>query len=85
MRGSSVVEVDGVFVGAAILHPETRQCRFFATDDRVRELHGRTMPDLAAVRRQAYEQFHAAGRREPQTMPPPPPARFGRRPAQACR
>ncbi|TLU74275.1 hypothetical protein [Lichenicoccus roseus] len=90
MLESSVVEVDGVFVGAAILHARTMRCSFFATHERVRALHGCTMPDLDAVRRRAAEQFRAAGRPHPQaaglqTMPPPPPARFGRLPAQACR
>ncbi|MCQ8279727.1 hypothetical protein NFI95_14880 [Acetobacteraceae bacterium KSS8] len=57
MTKSEIVEVDGVFVGAAIQQPDSTQHRFFATHDRVRPLHGATMPSLAAIRHQAARHF----------------------------
>jgi hypothetical protein len=60
MFKSDVVEVDGVFVGAAILQPNRIDRAFFATDDRVRPMHGKILPSLAAVRWHAARQFHAA-------------------------
>lgn len=60
MFKSDVVEVDGVFVGAAILQPNRIDRAFFATDDRVRPMHGKILPSLAAVKWHAARQFHAA-------------------------
>jgi len=60
MFKSDVVEVDGVFVGAAILQPNQTDRAFFATDDRVRPMHGKILPSLAAVKWHAARQFHAA-------------------------
>lgn len=60
MFKSDVVEVDGVFVGAAILQPNRIDRAFFATDDRVRTMHGKILPSLAAVKWHAARQFHAA-------------------------
>ncbi len=58
MIKSEIVEVDGVFVGAAILQSGSTGHRFFATHDRVRPLHGATMPSLAAIRHQAKRHYH---------------------------
>ncbi|WP_419730705.1 hypothetical protein [Lichenicola sp.] len=60
MLKSDVVEVDGVFVGTAILQPNRTDRAFFATHDRVRMLHGKILPSLASVRWHAARQFHAA-------------------------
>lgn len=62
MFKSDVVEVDGVFVGAAILQANRTDRTFFATDDRVRPMHGQILPSLAAVRWHAARQFRAASR-----------------------
>lgn len=74
MFESDVVEIDGVFVGAAILQPNRVDRAFFATDERVRSLHGAVLPSLAAIRHQAARHFRgvsstaeriAGSRREP--------------------
>lgn len=57
MLKSDIVEVDGVFVGAAILQTNHVDRAFFATHERVRALHGRILPDLATVRDQATRCF----------------------------
>lgn len=57
MIKSEVVEVDGVFVGAAILLADRTSHRFFAAHDRVRPLHGTTTSSLAAIRQQATRHF----------------------------
>ena len=59
MLKSDVVEVDGVFVGAAIMQPNRTDRAFFATDDRVRQMHGKILPSLASVRWHAALQFRA--------------------------
>jgi len=63
MIKSDIVEVDGVFVGTAILQNTSEDRaghRFFAIDDRVRPLHGAVLPSLSALRSQAAQTFHAA-------------------------
>jgi hypothetical protein len=61
MLKSDVVEVDGVFVGAAILQPNQIDRAFFAAHERVRSLHGQILPDLATVRYQAARHFREGG------------------------
>ena len=57
MFESEVVEIDGVFVGAAILQPNRVDLAFFATHDRLRPMHGSILPSLAALRHQAAHHF----------------------------
>lgn len=57
MFESDVVEIDGVFVGAAILQPNRIDRTFFATHDRLRPMHGVVLPSLAAIRHQAARHF----------------------------
>ena len=57
MVESEVVEIDGVFVGAAILQPNRVDLAFFATHDRLRPMHGTILPSLAALRHQAARHF----------------------------
>ena len=57
MVESDVVEIDGVFVGTAILQPNRVDRAFFATHDRVRALHGAVLPSLAAIRHLAAHHF----------------------------
>jgi hypothetical protein len=68
MLKSDVVEVDGVFVGAAILQPNRTDRAFYAAHDRVRSLHGHVLPSLADVRTQAARHFHK------RCLPERPPA-----------
>jgi hypothetical protein len=46
MHTSKVVEVDGVFVGAAIMLPESKGWRFVSADRRARDADGCTAPTL---------------------------------------
>ena len=62
MLKSDIVEIDGVFVGAAILQPNRIDRKFFATHERVRSLHGVILPSLSAVRRQAIRHFSLGAR-----------------------
>jgi hypothetical protein len=55
MLQSHVVEVDGIFVGAAVRQPEGY--RFVAVDVRLDQIDGRVWPTLADVRRYARSTF----------------------------
>ena len=57
MVESDVVEIDGVFVGAAILQPNRIDRAFFATHEKLRPLHGAVLPGLAELRHQAARHF----------------------------
>ena len=57
MVESDVVEIDGVFVGAAILQPNLTDRAFFATHERLRPLHGAVLPSLSEIRHQAARHF----------------------------
>lgn len=57
MLESEVVEIDGVFVGTAILQPNRVDLAFFATHHRLRPMHGNILPSLAALRHQAAHHF----------------------------
>ncbi len=57
MLESQVIEIDGVFVGAAILQPNRVDLAFFATHDRLRPMHGSILPSLAALRHEAAHHF----------------------------
>ena len=57
MLQSEVVEIDGVFVGTAILQSNRTDHAFFATHDRLRLMHGAVLPSLAALRQQAARYF----------------------------
>jgi hypothetical protein len=48
---SQVVDVDGVFVGAAVR--ETEGWRFVAVDERTRKMNGDCFPSLEAIRHHA--------------------------------
>jgi hypothetical protein len=69
MLQSHVIEIDGVFVGAAILLDTGY--RFIATDMRLEELDSRTWPSLADVRRLARQMIasSSSGRLGPPSAP----------------
>lgn len=58
MFESDVIEIDGVFVGAAILQPNRTDREFFAIHHLVRPMHGMVLPSLSAIRHQATRYFH---------------------------
>jgi hypothetical protein len=57
MQTSKIVEVDGVFIGAAISLPEAKGWRFKAADHRADKADGITVPtlhDAEQLARRAY-------------------------------
>lgn len=63
MQTSKIVEVDGVFIGAAVLLPEAQGWRFVAADHRADSADGRTAPtlhDAQQLAKRAY--FTSRGR-----------------------
>jgi hypothetical protein len=68
MIRSEVVEVDGVFLGTAILHAGCSGLTFVALHEDVRALNGQVWPTLEAVRRQVagkYRGRHSVARSIP--------------------
>ncbi|GBR18512.1 hypothetical protein AA0616_1313 [Komagataeibacter nataicola NRIC 0616] len=62
MFDSKIIEVDGVFVGAAIITGLATSLRFYATHESVRSLHNAILPDLAALRHHVTATFRRMGR-----------------------
>ena len=58
MIQSHIVEIDGIFVGAAVRQPDGY--RFVAVDVRLDDLDGRVLPSLPDVQRQARSLFLTA-------------------------
>ncbi|MBB2201744.1 hypothetical protein [Gluconacetobacter tumulisoli] len=54
---STIIEVDGVFLGTAILFAGGRLLRFYAVHDSVRALHDQILPDLDSLRRKVGQHF----------------------------
>ncbi len=58
MHTSKVIEVDGIFLGAAVMLPQSRGWRFVAADQRVVPLDGtvaETIEDTRRLARRAYQ------------------------------
>ena len=55
MRESTVIEIDGVFVGSAILQANREDRVFFAVHRSVGAMHRRVLPSLAEVHAQARQ------------------------------
>ncbi len=51
MLSSQIIEIDGVFVGAAVPLPFSSGIRFVAADLRVEELDGSVWPTIADITR----------------------------------
>ncbi|QDH16694.1 hypothetical protein [Swingsia samuiensis] len=60
MLGSTVVEIDGVFLGVAIIVNQTGTRRFYAAHDCVRSLHNKTIPDIDLLKQQVASQARLA-------------------------
>ncbi|EHH68755.1 hypothetical protein [Gluconobacter morbifer] len=56
MLGSTVIEINGVFLGVAILVSASGVRRFYAAHESVRALHNEILPDLAVLRHQVARQ-----------------------------
>ena len=57
MHQSSVIDINGVFVGAAI--EQDQAYRFVATDERLKPLHGSVFPTLREVKSAVSAAFYA--------------------------
>ncbi len=57
MHTSKIVEVDGVFIGAAVLLPGAQGWRFVAADHRADAADGRTAPTLHDAQQLAKRAF----------------------------
>jgi hypothetical protein len=57
MHTSKIVEVDGVFIGAAIMLPGSQGWRFVAADHRADAADGRTAPTLHDAQQLAKRAF----------------------------
>jgi len=61
MQKSCIIEVDGVFLGAAVALPDEQGWRFVAANDRVGPLDGQVAPSLRETQRLARQAFLASG------------------------
>ncbi|GCE81097.1 hypothetical protein [Komagataeibacter oboediens] len=61
MFESKIIEVDGVFVGAAIITGIASSLRFYATHDSVRSMHNAILPDLVALKQRVTATFRRMG------------------------
>jgi hypothetical protein len=60
MQTSKVIEVDGVFLGAAVMLPHAQGWRFVAADPRVWPVDGSVAETVEATRRLAKRALQAA-------------------------
>jgi hypothetical protein len=60
MQDSRVIEIDGVFLGAAVSMPGVAGWRIVAADARVVKLDGTVAPTLQAVQRLARQAYMSA-------------------------
>ncbi len=82
MEKSKVVEVDGVFIGAAVLLPNNKGWRFVAAHTRAQNADGMTAPTLHDAQMAAKRAFMTSRLPEPvatgDTSAPPARDRFPR-------
>ena len=57
MRESSIIEIDGTFLGAAILEADYTKSRFYAAHESVRPLHQHIFDNIDELRRMATVGF----------------------------
>ncbi|MCP9319544.1 hypothetical protein KBX73_07115 [Acetobacter persici] len=57
IRTSKIIEIDGVFLGAAIQMSGEAGQRFYAAHESVRALHNAIKPDVAMLARQVAQTF----------------------------
>jgi hypothetical protein len=69
MQKSKIVEVDGIFIGAAVLVSEAEGWRFVAADHRADEANGRVAPTLHEAQQLAKKAFFSS--RSPARTHPP--------------
>lgn len=69
MQTSKIIEIDGVFIGAAISLPEAQGWRFVSADQRASEADGCTAPTLRDAQMLAKRAFVTSRIRSPSPMP----------------
>ena len=69
MQTSKIVEVDGVFIGAAVLLPGAQGWRFVAADHRADAADGRVAPTLHDAQQLAKRAFFTSKSRALGTSP----------------
>jgi hypothetical protein len=74
MQKSKIVEVDGIFIGAAVLLSEREGWQFVAADHRADEANGRIAPTLHDTQQLAKRAFFSARSPAPILMQPGPEA-----------
>lgn len=57
MLASKIIEIDGVFLGTAIVSGNSTGLRFYAAHESVRVLHNVVEPDLVGLSLQVAHQF----------------------------
>ncbi|GEC62420.1 hypothetical protein [Novacetimonas hansenii] len=62
MLGSQIIEIDGIYVGTAILVDRNQTHRFYATHDNVRSLHNMIVPDMTALKHRVAQTFRRMAR-----------------------
>ncbi len=75
MRQSYIIEIDGVFVGAAAFYGDGYT--FKGVDSRLKDMDGQHFAQLSEVREAAsrtYRQAPSAARVQPMSLPPMPVA-----------
>jgi hypothetical protein len=60
MHTSKVIEVDGIFLGAAVMLPQDQGWRFVAANERVVPIDGNVAQTIEDTRRLARRAFHAS-------------------------
>ncbi len=60
MQKSKIVEVDGIFIGAAVLLSDSEGWRFVAADHRADDANGRIAPTLHDAQQLAKKAFFSA-------------------------
>ncbi len=69
MHTSKVIEVNGIFLGAAVMLPQAKGWRFVAADQRVVPLDGNVAETIEDTRRLARRTFLAATPAFPSVKP----------------
>jgi hypothetical protein len=57
MQSSRIIEVDGVFLGAAVALPDAQGWQIVATDDRVEPVNGKVAPSWSEAQRLTRQAF----------------------------
>ncbi|QDH24860.1 hypothetical protein D5366_06100 [Neokomagataea tanensis] len=74
MLNSTVIHVEGVFLGTAIMTADREGFRFYATHESVQELHDTILPDVDLLAERARRLFGSRKAKTPQVLATAPTA-----------